>query len=220
MSVCLACASLMTAQELTHQQMRDSLRAAAEEMEKYPHNVDLRLRKAAWNVQLEQWSVAKEEYDRILGQLPDNLSALFYRAFVNEKLHRNSFARLDYEHLLMIVPNHFEARLGLALLNQKDNHLTEAMDQMNVLVEQYPDSAIAYAARAGMERERGMTELAIYDYGEAIRLENTNTDYLLNRADLYIEERKYREALQDLQRLQQLGVSRKALDPFYLRMKQ
>ena len=67
---------------------------------------------------------------------PDNVAALFYRAFVNEKQHRYKFARLDLEHLLYVVPGNFEATLGLALLNQKDNRHTEAMNMINLLVEQ------------------------------------------------------------------------------------
>lgn len=205
--------------QTNNQPLRDSLRVAAGELARYPENIDLRLRKASWNMQLEQWQTAKDEYDRILSKQPDNLAALFFRAHANERLHRNAFARIDYEQLLMLVPSHFESRLGLALLNQKDNRPTEAMDQINLLVQQHPDSAIAYAARAGMEQERGWLELAEYDYGEAISRAPHNIDYLINRTDIYIQERKYKEARQDLARLQQLGVERKALDPLYNRLK-
>lgn len=202
-----------------NQTLRDSLKAAANELMRYPENIDLRLRKASWNMQLEQWQTAKDEYDRILDRQPDNLAALFFRAHANERLHRYAFARIDFEHVLIIVPTHFESRLGLALLNQKDNRLTEAMDQINILVQQHPDSAIAYAARAGMELERNMLSLAEFDYTEAIQRDPDNIDYLINRTDIYIRQRKYTEARRDLNRLQQLGVERKALDPLYNRIK-
>lgn len=55
----------------------------------------------------------------------------------------------------MLVPGNFEGQLGLALLNQKSKHFTEAFDQINSLVNQYPDSAVVYAARGGIEKERG-----------------------------------------------------------------
>ena len=67
---------------------------------------------------------------------------------------RYNFARLDYQNLLVLVPGNFQAQLGLALLNEKDKHYTEAYDGINSLIEQYPDSAMAYAARGGMEKER------------------------------------------------------------------
>ena len=211
--------ALPVSAQYSGQQMRDSLKQAAEALSRHPDDVDLRLKKASWNMQLGQYDRAKEEYDRILQQLPDNLAALFFRAYANRQLHRNAFARLDYQQLLTIIPNHFEARLGLALLHQEEQHFTQALDQMNILVQQYPDSAIAYAARADIEREMKMFSLAEYDYSEAIRLAPNNTDYLINRVDIYILLRQEEKALQDLKRLQQMGIARKALQPLYDRLK-
>ena len=211
--------ALPVSAQYSGQQMRDSLKQAAEALSRHPDDVDLRLKKASWNMQLGQYDRAKEEYDRILQQLPNNLAALFFRAYANRQLHRNAFARFDYQQLLTIIPNHFEARLGLALLHQEEQHFTQALDQMNILVQQYPDSAIAYAARADIEREMKMFSLAEYDYSEAIRLAPNNTDYLINRVDIYILLRQEEKALQDLKRLQQMGIARKALQPLYDRLK-
>lgn len=201
------------------QLLRDSLKAATEALEYHPDSIDLRLRKAAWNLQLGQWQYAQDEYDYVLRKDPANVSALYYRAFTNEKLGRLKFARLDYETLLQIVPGNFESQLGLALLNQKDKHYTEAYDQINRLVNQFPDSAIAYAARAGIEKERGMRELAEYDYAEAIRRDPSNPDYLLNHADLCITLGRMREARRDLDRIVSLGTPKAALTEFYRRLK-
>ena len=144
--------------------LRDSLAAATSVLAYHPDSIDLRLKKAAWNIQLEQWSYAKDDLDKVLFLNNTNIAGLFYRAFVNEKLLRYNFARLDYQNLLVLVPGNFQAQLGLALLNEKDKHYTEAYDGINNLIEQYPDSATAYAARGGMEKERGQLELAEYDY--------------------------------------------------------
>ena len=195
--------------------MKDSLENAVERLAYHPDSIDLRLRKASWNMRLEQWEYAKEEYDYVLSREPMNLSALFFRAYVNEKLHRYHFARLDYQNLLTVVPTNFEGRLGLALLNQKDKHYTEAMDQMHILIEQHPDSALAYAALASVEKERELLELAVYDYSKAIALDPSNTDYLLNRADLYIKLKKHTDARNDLERLVALGVPRQSLEELF-----
>ena len=205
--------------QYTRQQMRDSLKQAADSLKWYPNSVDLRLKKASWNMQLEQYDRAKEEYDRILEQQPDNLAALFFRAYTNRQLHRNAFARLDYQHLLTLIPNHFEARLGLALLSQEEQHLPQALDEVNILVQQHPDSAIAYAARADIERDMKLMSLAEFDYSEAIRLEPHNTDYIVNLIDIYIRQHNQEKALQELRRLQQMGVARKSLQPLYDRLK-
>jgi Tfp pilus assembly protein PilF len=195
--------------------LRDSLKVASERLSFHPDSIDLRLKKAGWNIQLEEWQNAKIEYDIVLRHEPTNIAALYYRAFCNERLGRYNFARLDYQNVLTLVPGNFEARLGLALLNEKDKHYTEALDGINQLVTAYPDSAVAWAARAGIESERGMNELAEYDYGKALQLDPDNKDYLLARADLRIKLLNYTDAKQDLDRLVQLGTPRAALKEWY-----
>lgn len=199
----------------TRQQLRDSLAAASDQLAYHPDSLSLRLKKASWNVQLEQWQYARDEYDYVLEHDPYNLTALFYRAFVNEKQKRYKFARLDYENILSRVPGNFEASLGLALLNQKDSHFTDAINQINILVMQHPDSAIAYAARAGIEMEHKMYTPAEYDYSKAIELSPANTDYLLNRANVRILLKRKEEAREDLDRMVSLGVSRANLTEWY-----
>ncbi len=200
--------------------LRDSLKLAMEQLSYHPDSVDLRLRKAAWNMQLGEWQYAKDEYDWVISHHPDHLAARYYRAYANTQLRRYNFARLDYENVLRVVPGNFDARLGLALLNQKDHHYTEAMDGVNLLVSSYPDSVTAWAARAGIEKERDMKELAVYDYGEALRREPDNRDWLLARADLLIALRRYEEARRDLDRLVEIGVARGELREMYRKAKE
>ena len=113
----------------------------------------------------------------------------------------------------------FQAQLGLALLNQKDKHYTEAYNGINMLIEQYPDNAIAYAARGGMEKEKGQLEAAEYDYAKAMELDADNADYVLNHLDLLILLKRRNEAYADLQRLMKMGYSKGQLLEFYNRLK-
>lgn len=196
-------------------ELRDSLGVVAEQVRLHPDLLYLRLQKASLNMQLEQYDYARMEYDYVLQKDPDNLAALFFRAWCNEKLFRYGFARADYEHLLKLVPDNFEVRLSLALLNHKDKHLTIAYDQINMLVEQHPDSAIVWAARGGMEKDRMMTDAAIYDFTQAIRLDPGNTSYLLSRCELYLKEKKYADAREDLQALVSLGVDPSSLQHLF-----
>ncbi len=205
----------VAAEAQTSNPLRDSLKVASERLSFYPDSIDLRLRKAAWNVQLEEWQSAKSEYDIILSHNPVNIAALYYRAYCNDRLGRYDFARLDYQNLLALVPGNFEARLGLALLNEKDRHFTEALDGINQLVSAYPDSAVVWAARAGIEGERGMNELSEYDYSEALKRAPDNKDYLLARADLRIKLRRFTDAQADLDTLVRLGTPRAALKDWY-----
>ena len=200
--------------------LRDSLKVAMHQLAFHPDSIDLLLKKAAWNVELGEWSYAKDTYDKVLFLDPSNIAGLYYRAYTNEQMGRYNFARLDYENLLLLIPGNFEAQLGLALLNQKDKRYTKALDQINSLISQFPDSAIAYAARGGIEKERGMYELALYDYIEASRRDDANIDYHVNRIDLYIRLGKKDKAKDHLDHLVRKGVPRVSLNDFYKRIKQ
>lgn len=215
--IMLTCALQSTAQGTEN--IRDSLSQAVNELASNPSSVSLRLKKAGWNLQLHQWQYALDEYNKILKRNPQNVAALFYRAYSNEMLHRYNFARLDYENVLVLVPGHFEALLGLALLNQKDNHLTEAYDQINMLVTQNPDSAIAYAARGGIENEKHQYELAEYDYDKAIELDPQNTDYRLCRVDTRLKLGQKEKAKDDLDTLVGMGIARVRLKSYYQQCK-
>lgn len=215
----LVVCSFLTVIAQDNQALRDSLRAATEVLAYHPDSIDLRLKKAAWNIQLEQWEYAKDDLDKVLFLNNTNIAGLYYRAFVNEKMKRYNFSRLDYQNLLVLVPGNFQAQLGLALLNEKDKHYTEAYDGLNSLIEQYPDSALAYAARGGVEKERGMLELAEYDYAEAIKRDKKNIDYIVNHTDLLITLGRKVDAIADLRRLLQLGIKPGQLNDFYMRIK-
>ncbi len=198
--------------------LRDSLKAATNLLAQHPDSIDLYLKRASWNVLMANWTNAKDDYDRILTYDEHNPAALFYRAYVNQQLGRMNFARLDYENYLKILPGNFEGQLGLILLNEKDKHYTEAMDGINRLVQQFPDSAIAYAARANIEKERGLYYLAEYDYTQAIIRDSANQDYFLQRIEIYITQKKYTDAKRDLDILSNLGLPSSLLQEYYRRM--
>ena len=52
------------------QQLREELKEAADALSFHPDSLDLRLKKAALNMQLEQWEYAKDEYDYVIRRDP------------------------------------------------------------------------------------------------------------------------------------------------------
>ena len=191
--------SLLAVCPLQAQNWRDSLAVLNREISQNPRQTYLRLRKAAVNIELNQWEYAIEEYGRVLQLEPYNLTALYFRAYANSHERRYDLARNDYEAILARVPKHFEAQLGLAHVKRKQGRLSEALDGLNTLVQLYPDSALAYAARAGVETELKMNEPALYDWGEAIRLQPANLDFVVSKADILIKLKRRREARRLLQ---------------------
>ena len=105
------------------------------------------------------------------------------------------------------------------MLNQKDNRHTEALDQINRLVSQYPDSAVAYAARAGIEKEQGMISLSVFDYKEAVKLAPNDKNYRIDLVEALLDDRKKNEARRELDSLVSMGIPRASLQDLYKRCK-
>ncbi|MBR6997217.1 MAG: hypothetical protein IKI19_00235 [Prevotella sp.] len=171
-----------------------------------PQSTDLRLRKAAVNIELQQWDYAIEEYGRVLGNDANNLPALYYRAFAHNHLRHYDMARADYERFLQLLPRHFEARLGLAMTMRRQGKTRDVTDELNRLVQMFPDSAVAYAVRADFEQEQAQYDLALYDWDEALRLANGRQEYQLGKYGVLWAMRRYDEARRLGEQLLEAGV--------------
>ena len=207
--------SVITAVAQSRQEWRDSLETLSASLKQDPDNIDLRLRKAEADIQLERWDYALAEYGRILRTDEKNLAALYFRAYVHERQKHYDLARVDYESFLAIQPLHLEARLGLAHILQKMGRRSDAMDVLNQIVQMFPDSADAYAARAAFETKYLQYELALYDWNEAIRLRPDNEGFVISKVDLLIRLKRKKEAREALDALVSKGTPRGMLKGWY-----
>ena len=195
----------------TRQQWRDSLDVLNARIGRDPNNLNLHLLKAEANINLEEWDYALAEYGKILHADERNLAALYFRAFVHVKQHHYDLARVDYEAFLRLQPAHFEARLGLAHVLQKMGRKTDTVDELNRIVQMFPDSADAYAARAAYETEMKQYEVALYDWDEAIRRKPLNEGFVASKADVLIGLNRMDEARRELNAAIKRGIPRYAL---------
>lgn len=212
----IACSSLYAQ---TPQEWRDSLHTLNQLIRQYPYNLDLKLRKAAVNIELGQWEYATDEYSRVLEQDPKNLGALYFRAYANTQLRRYDLARNDYETFLTVVPKNFEAQLGLAMVKRKMGRQMDTLEELNKLVLQFPDSALAYAARAGYETELEQYDVALFDWDEALKRQPSNTDFLISKVDILITLKRHTEAWAILSDAMKRGVPRSVLKEWIDRCK-
>jgi len=206
--------SALPAEGQTPQQWRDSLSTLSRQIEQQPRSTDLRLKKAAVNIELGQWDYAADEYGRVLAIDPDNLAARYYRAYANSHRRQYALAKSDYETFVSRVPLHMEARLGLAMVNEKMGRRTEAMDRYNELVEMFPDSALCYAARAAFEATIGQYDTALYDWQQAISRQPLNADYVATKAELLISLDRGGEARSLLMEAVERGIAYGLLKPW------
>ena len=205
----------LTSVAQTRQQWRDSLEVLSQQVRRTPNDIDLRLRKAEANINLEQWDFALAEYGDVLRLDEHNLAALYFRSYVHGQQNHYDLAKVDYETFLGLQPRHFEARLGLAHVLQKMGRKTDTLDQLNTLVEQFPDSATAYAARAAYETELKQYDIALYDWDEAIRRAPLNTGFVVSKVDILIRLYRLDEARRELNAAVRRGTPRNALKEWF-----
>lgn len=218
----------------SQKELRDSISKLSQSIERYPGNVELRLRKAALNVELEQWSFALDEYSNVLDLQPENLTALYYRGFVNYHLARYSFARKDYETLLRVDNRNMHAMMGLVLTNTADGRLKEAFDGANHLVTVFPDVAEVYEVRAEVEERMNLFDAAADDMEKAIVMEERNNSwagktavsveddmfsYQLYAFSLYVKLGKKKQAQKCLDYLVKRGIAKAMLIDYYAQLK-
>ncbi len=197
------------------QNWRDSLNAINQMIATTAWSTDLHLRKAAFNLELKQWQYAVDEYSQILQKDRTNPAALFFRAYANGHLRRYDLARKDYQDLLAIVPRHFEAGLSLAYVMQQQGKKTEALEQLNQVVELHSDSAVAYVSRANLERELELWDAALYDYQEAVRLQPHDVNHVAAQVDLLLTLQRRKEARNILDDAIKRGIPRGLLQEWY-----
>ena len=199
----------------TPRQWRDSVSVLIEKINLYPNNLDLRLKKAEANINLQQYDYARDEYTAVLKKDERNLAALYFRAFCHTQLRQYSFARADYEAFLAIQPEHLEARLGLAHVLQLLGRRTDAADELNRAVQMFPDSADAYAARAVFETQLEQYDAALYDWDEALRLAPKNAELTASKVDVLLRLGRKKEAREALDQSVKQGTPRAALREWY-----
>lgn len=213
-------ASAIQAQQLSDsQRWRDSLTILNRQIAETQWSTDLHLRKATANLELKQWEYAIDEYALVLQHEPRNPAALFYRAYANTHLRRFDLARNDLNDLLAMFPNHFEGRLSLAVVLQQQGHRQEALDQLNQVIEQHADSAVAYAARANLERVMKQDESALYDWQRAEQLSPHDPLYVVSHVDLLLVLERREEARRVLDAAVRRGIPRGMLHEWYQKAK-
>jgi predicted Zn-dependent protease len=96
---------------------------------------------------------------------------------------------------------------------------TDTMDELNRIVQLFPDSAQAYAARAAYETELRQYDVALYDWDEAIKRHPSDVSLAVSKVDVLIRMERRKEAREVLDALVGKGTPRGALKEWYDRCK-
>ena len=198
---------------------RDSLSVLNRQIMSSEYSSDLYLRKAAVNLELEQWDYAIETYTDILKREPANPAALFYRAYANGKMRRYELAENDYRNFLKVAPENVDGMLALAYICIKRGNNKEAMDNYNRILELFPDHSVAYASRASLETTEKFYDAALMDWDKAIENDQQNIGYLVSKAELLILMERKAEARRTLDDAVRKGAIRGQLRDLYHKAK-
>lgn len=204
---------------LTQKEWRDSLSVLNRQIMSSQYSSDLYLRKAAVNLELQQWDYAIETYNDILRREPSNPAALFYRGYANGKQRRYELAANDYRSFLKVAPENVDGMLALAYILIKQGKNKEAMDNYNRIIEIFPDHSVAYASRAMLEAQDGFLDAALMDWDKAIEHDSKNIDYIVSKADLLIRMNRKNEARLTLDEAVKKGAPRGHLQEYYNKLK-
>lgn len=204
---------------LTQKEWRDSLSVLNRQIMSSEYSSDLYLRKAAVNLELQQWDYAIETYNDILRREPSNPAALFYRGYANGKMRRYELAANDYRSFLKVAPENVDGMLALAYICIKQGKNKEAMDNYNRIIEIFPDHSVAYASRALLESQDGFLDAALMDWDKAIEYDAKNIDYLVSKADLLIRMNRKADARRTLDKAVKRGAPRGQLQEYYNKTK-
>ena len=204
---------------LTQKEWRDSLSVLNRQIMSSQYSSDLYLRKAAVNLELQQWDYAIETYNDILRREPSNPAALFYRGYANGKQRRYELAANDYRSFLKVAPENVDGMFALAYILIKQGKNKEAMDNYNRIIEIFPDHSVAYASRAILEAQDGFLDAALMDWDKAIEYDSKNIDYIVSKADLLIRMNRKNDARLTLDEAVRKGAPRGHLQEYYNKVK-
>jgi tetratricopeptide (TPR) repeat protein len=169
------------------------------------------LNRAALYLEKNLYEKAYLDYCNVIDIDRKNQEALLYRAYIYMQRRDYKEARIDYNTLLQEEPKNKMGRLGMALLNQKELKFREALEEFNRMITDYPNDASLLKARANLEIEMNTPDLALLDLESAAKLSPKDAEIYVMCGEIYLSQKKKREAYVAFEKAIELGVPRPEL---------
>lgn len=176
-----------------------------------PYSVVTLLNRASLYLEKNLFNKAYVDYCNVIDIDKTNKEALLYRAYIYMQRCDYKGARIDYNTLLQEEPGNNTARLGRALLNQKELKYREALEDFNRLVSDNPRDISYLKARATLEVEMNTPDLALLDLEEAAKIDPNDAEIYVMCGEIYLSQKKKREAYVAFEKAIELGVPRPEL---------
>ncbi len=152
--------------------------------------------------ELQAWAAADADFQKA-SQLPldDNAHYVLFvnRGVLRVRQERFEDAITDLESAIKRKPRAYQAYANLAQAYRRLGKMDLALEQLDHAVELEPGLAHVYRLRARLRLERNESALALADFDQAIRRENTNSPFQVDdhveRGRLLLSGGKYSDAL-------------------------
>ncbi|WP_455671560.1 tetratricopeptide repeat protein [Phocaeicola sp.] len=176
-----------------------------------PYSVTILLNRASLYLEKRMYDKAYIDYCNVIDIDRKNAEALLFRAYIYMQRRSYSEARIDYNTLLQEDAKNKTARLGLALLNQKELRYREALEEFNRMITDYPNDVSLLKARANLEIEMNTPDLALLDLETAAKIAPKDAEIYVMCGEIYLSQKKKREAYVAFEKAIELGVPRPEL---------
>lgn len=176
-----------------------------------PYSVVTLLNRASLYLNKNLFDKAYLDYCNVIDIDKTNKEALLFRAYIYMQRRDYKGARIDYNTLLQEEPGNNTARLGRALLNQKELKYRESLEDFNRLVSDNPEDISYLKARATLEVEMNTPDLALLDLESAAKLVPDDPEIYVMCGEIYLSQKKKREAYVAFEKAIKLGVPRPEL---------
>lgn len=142
---------------------------------------------------------ALADFSEALKRDPEVVTAYVNRGFVLNDLHRPADAAADFEAALKREPKNGEAHLGLAYASLDLHRPQVAVKQSELAEAALGDSKLVHTIRATAYGREGLLSKAIDEYRAALKFTPDDGTLYYGLGDTYFAERRYHEAIDNLQ---------------------
>ncbi len=148
------------------------------------------------NGELEE---AVQEFSEALNRDPNVVTAYTNRGFVLNDLHEPARAAADFQQSLKREPKNAEAHMGLAFAELNQGHLQSAIRQTQLEEALAGDSELVHTIRATAYGREGLLTKSAAEYRAALKFDPNDGSLYLGLGNIFFAQRRYPEALQQLQ---------------------
>ena len=145
---------------------------------------------------------AVEGFTLALDRDPTLFTAYTNRGFVYNDLHKPALAAADFEASLKLKPNDAEAHMGLAFADLNLHRPQAAIEQTEMAEALTGDTELVHTVRATAYGRLGMLTKSAKEYRAALGFDPDDGSLYLGLANIYFAERRYHEALGELESAQ------------------